>query len=278
VWYLKCSIYRWVYCKSFSKIQHRWAQSNRYFRPCDIQYSRLLSACKIKGNFIWWVVFYPYEGHIGIKRGGNINFGNWAPAKSGHQQTGVRGGIPPAFTRTTGTSKSPSEAVFILLEVLLKPGDPYCGHFVSVSQQLLCLHVEDLTRQKRNHAKSNPTQQHKAGTRQKSKQTKDKLVHEYLFTWGPWRHQRARDVTNRGGSGGMMSVLPSDSLWHHPGRSRIISLLDSHCTAHHGEAYDIASWVAPVHEDFRWRPVTATWSRSDYSIIIFNIIRRSQEK
>ena len=26
---------------------------------------------------------------------------------------GVRGGIPPAFTRTTITSKSPSEAVFI---------------------------------------------------------------------------------------------------------------------------------------------------------------------
>ena len=25
-------------------------------------------------------------------------------------------------------------ANFILLEVLLKPGDPYCGHFVSVSQ------------------------------------------------------------------------------------------------------------------------------------------------
>ena len=28
---------------------------------------------------------------------------------------GVRGGIPPAFTRTTGTSKSPSEAVFIIV-------------------------------------------------------------------------------------------------------------------------------------------------------------------
>ena len=30
-----------------------------------------------------------------------------------------------SFTRTTITSKSPSEAVFILLEVLLKPGSPY---------------------------------------------------------------------------------------------------------------------------------------------------------
>jgi hypothetical protein len=42
----------------------------------------------------------------------------------------------------------------ILLEVLLKPGAPYCGHFVSLTQQLLCLHVEDFTRQKRNHVKS----------------------------------------------------------------------------------------------------------------------------
>ena len=46
---------------------------------------------------------------------------------------------------------------FILLEVLLKPGDPYCGHFVSVCQSvsqwlLLCLHVEDLTHQKQTHA------------------------------------------------------------------------------------------------------------------------------
>ena len=51
---------------------------------------------------------------------------------------GSGGASPPAFTRTTGTSKSPSEAVFILLEVtpkarqplffwrlLLKPGSPY---------------------------------------------------------------------------------------------------------------------------------------------------------
>ncbi len=61
-----------------------------------------------------------------------------------------------------------TEKELILLEVLLKPGDPYCGHFVSVSQQLLCLHVEDLTRQKGNHAKSKPTPTNmKAGTRQK---------------------------------------------------------------------------------------------------------------
>jgi len=74
----------------------------------------------------------------------------------------------------------------------------------SVSQQLLCLHVEDLTRQKGNHAKSKPTPTNtKAGTRQKqtdeSLNNQSKVVHEYLFTWGPWRHQRACDVTNRGG-------------------------------------------------------------------------------
>ena len=63
-----------------------------------------------------------------------------------------------------------------------------------------------LTRGGFNPPKSKPTPTNtKAGTRQK--QTDEslytlyqfKLVHEYLFTWGPWRHQRARDVTNRGG-------------------------------------------------------------------------------
>jgi len=48
--------------------------------------------------------------------------GEWA--RDVTNRGGVRGGIPPAFTRTTLTSKSPSEAVFILLEVLLKPGRP----------------------------------------------------------------------------------------------------------------------------------------------------------
>ena len=50
-----------------------------------------------------------------------------------------RGG---AFTRTTGTSKSPSEAVFILLEVLLKPGSPYSFGGTPKARQplmLLCL-------------------------------------------------------------------------------------------------------------------------------------------
>ena len=56
----------------------------------------------------------------------------------------------------------------------------------SVSQQLLCLHVEDLTRQKGNHAKSKPTPTNmKAGTHQKqtdeSLNNQSKVVHEYLF-------------------------------------------------------------------------------------------------
>jgi hypothetical protein len=62
---------------------------------------------------------------------------------------GVRGGIPPGIHSTTGTSKSPSEAVFILLEVtpkarqplffwrlLLKPGSPYCRVRLSPPQRL----------------------------------------------------------------------------------------------------------------------------------------------
>jgi hypothetical protein len=36
----------------------------------------------------------------------------------------VRRHLPTAYAHTTITSKSPSEAVYILLEVLLKPGSP----------------------------------------------------------------------------------------------------------------------------------------------------------
>ena len=67
--------------------------------------------------------------------------GEWpVTARDVTNRGGVWGGHPPPFARTTSTSKSPSEAVFILLEVtpkarqplffwrlLLKPGSPYCS-------------------------------------------------------------------------------------------------------------------------------------------------------
>ena len=72
----------------------------------------------------------------------------------------------------------------------------------SVSQQLLCLHVEDLTRQKGNHAKSKPTPTNmKAGTRQKqtdeSLNNQSKVVHEYLFIVETKTRQKQTSQANR---------------------------------------------------------------------------------
>ena len=46
---------------------------------------------------------------------------------------GSGGASPPAFTRTTSTSKSPSEAVFILLEVTPQARQPLMSCFLSVT-------------------------------------------------------------------------------------------------------------------------------------------------
>ena len=49
--------------------------------------------------------------------------------------------------------------IVILLEVLLKPGDPYCGHFVSVSQSVT---PPVLTRGGFNPPKANPRHKHES--------------------------------------------------------------------------------------------------------------------
>ena len=67
----------------------------------------------------------------------------------------------------------------ILLEVLLKPGDPYCGHFVSVCQSVT---PPVLTRggfnplKQKNTPKANPRQQTRKLGHAKSKQTKSSIT------------------------------------------------------------------------------------------------------
>ena len=52
---------------------------------------------------------------------------------------GVRGASPPAFTRTTGTSKSPSEAVFIISKVI--KGKNFGGNKMATSKTQIIRHT-----------------------------------------------------------------------------------------------------------------------------------------
>ena len=94
--------------------QNLYSGTEMYLGPTWVLY-------KLVGNFAM----------TGLTR--NPNQTNGGPVTS-PTEGGSGGASPPAFTRTTITSKSPSEAVFILLEVLLKPGSPYCSSVSCLSR------------------------------------------------------------------------------------------------------------------------------------------------